>query len=234
MKRINTEYLKDKEKEEHLLAEYEKVMRHQGKIKETQSYRKAIEAEDWQEILKEKQKLERMIREYQKKQDMLIKEQNPEVLENIREEVRKKMSMQEAVVVQVAAPKVKLDAKEMGNQYLQYAKKLKEMPKEKPKTRMMDINLKCIDYEGEMMNKIARNTGDLSKIKVDMAPVTVQSGKFAQNASIKLPMFEMKEDDETKKYLSEIRSNLKELERSKKNSKEKPLLNSIPESKAKV
>ena len=49
--------MKDKEKEEKLLEEYEKVLHHQGKIKETQSYRKAIESEDWQAIVKEKMKL---------------------------------------------------------------------------------------------------------------------------------------------------------------------------------
>ncbi len=29
----------------------------------------------------------------------------------------------------------------------------------------MDLNFKCIDYQGDMISKIARNTGDLSKIK---------------------------------------------------------------------
>lgn len=45
------------------------------------------------------------------------------------------------------------------------------MPKEKPKIKLLDINYKCIDYEGDIMNKIARNTNDLSKIRVDPAPV---------------------------------------------------------------
>ena len=54
----------------------------------------------------------------------------------------------------------------MGNQYLQFAKRMKEGTKEKPRMRLLDIKLKCIDYGGEMMSKIARNTGDLSKIRV--------------------------------------------------------------------
>lgn len=29
----------------------------------------------------------------------------------------------------------------------------------------MDLNFKCIDYQGDIVSKIARNTGDLSKIK---------------------------------------------------------------------
>jgi hypothetical protein len=31
---------------------------------------------------------------------------------------------------------------------------------------MLDVNFKCIDYGGDIMNKIARNTGDLSKIRM--------------------------------------------------------------------
>lgn len=43
---------------------------------------------------------------------------------------------------------------------------------------MLDVNLKCIDYDGDIMNKIARNTGDLSKFRAEvMLPVTVKSGK---------------------------------------------------------
>ena len=62
LKKINADYLKDKQKEEKLLEEYEKVLYHQGKIKETQSYRKAIENEDWQAIVNEKKKLQKMIK----------------------------------------------------------------------------------------------------------------------------------------------------------------------------
>ena len=62
LKKINADYMKDKEKQERLLEEYEKVLYHQGKIKETQSYRKAIESQDWQAIVDEKKKLEKMIK----------------------------------------------------------------------------------------------------------------------------------------------------------------------------
>ena len=55
------------------------------------------------------------------------------------------------------------DAKEIGNQYLQFAKKMQKEPV-KPKRILMDINLKCIDYSKEMMKKLARNTGDLSRL----------------------------------------------------------------------
>lgn len=48
------------------------------------------------------------------------------------------------------------------------------MPKEKPKIRLLDVNFKCIDYDGDMMNKIARNTGDLSKIRMEPASVTIK------------------------------------------------------------
>ena len=106
-----------------------------------------------------------------------------------------------------AAPKQKVDAKEMGNQYLQYAKKLKEAKKDKIK--LLDINIKCIDYDGDMMNKIARNTGDLSKVRMDPAPITTVQSKFDKNASLKLPIFELKDDEDTRKYLTQIRSNLK-------------------------
>lgn len=42
---------------------------------------------------------------------------------------------------------------------------------------MLDINLKCIDYQSQIMNKIARNTGDLSKIKMEQAAITTVTGK---------------------------------------------------------
>lgn len=66
----------------------------------------------------------------------------------------------------MAHQKVKVDAKEIGNQYLQFAKKVKELPKDKAKLKFMDVNLKCIEYESDIMNKIARNTGDLSRYKI--------------------------------------------------------------------
>ena len=72
------------------MEEYEKALYQQGRVKETQKYRKAVEAEDWQEIIKEKQKLEKMIKEYRKKQDILIKEQNPEILEKMKKEYEAK------------------------------------------------------------------------------------------------------------------------------------------------
>ena len=59
---------------------------------------------------------------------------------------------------------MKGDAKQMGNQYLQFAKMIQQA-KEARKIKLLDINLKCIDYEGEISTKISRNTGDLSKLK---------------------------------------------------------------------
>lgn len=56
------------------------------------------------------------------------------------------------------------DAKEIGNQYLQFAKKMQAQKNEKPKPRLMNVNLKSIDYSKEIMKKIARNTGDLSRL----------------------------------------------------------------------
>lgn len=76
------------------------------------------------------------------------------------------------------------------------------MPKEKPKIKLLDVNFKCIDYEGDMMNKIARNTGDLSKIRrIQPAAVTIKEAKLSKDNSFKMPVFEIKEDEDTKRYL---------------------------------
>lgn len=83
-----------------------------------------------------------MIRKYRKKQDLILKEQNPESIIRIEAE-RNKVKVEKIVVTQAAAPKVKADAKQIGNQYLQYAKKLKE-GKEKPKIVLMDVSKKMI------------------------------------------------------------------------------------------
>ncbi len=53
------------------------------------------------------------------------------------------------------------------------------------------------------MNKIARNTGDLSKIRMEPAIATVKETKLNKEGSFKMaaPPPEIKEDEETKKYL---------------------------------
>ena len=52
----------------------------------------------------------------------------------------------------------------MGKRYLEHAKKMKEIMKDKQqKVKLFDINLKNIDYVPEIVQKIARNTGDLSR-----------------------------------------------------------------------
>lgn len=142
-----------------------------------------------------------MIREYRKKQEMLLKDQNPETLKKMAEESELKIIVEEKLEMpEIKKPRVKVDAKEIGNQYLQYAKKLKEMPKERPKIKLLDVNFKCIDYEGDMMSKIARNTGDLSKVREQAAPPPKEA-KLTKEPSFKMPVFEVKEDEETKKYL---------------------------------
>ena len=48
----------------------------------------------------------------------------------------------------------------------EHAKKMqvKTVQESKPKVKLFDINMKTMEYSSEMMSKIARNTGNLSKI----------------------------------------------------------------------
>lgn len=89
----------------------------------------------------------------------------------------------------------------------------------------MDVNLKSIDYESDIMNKIARNTSDLSRYKVyQQIALQTKSGNGtskqkngSKNGSgFKISIPEIKEDEETKKNLKEIRANLKQLSKKKK------------------
>ena len=102
-----------------------------------------------------------MMRDYRKKQEILMNDQSPEGIEKAKRVGEKKKKVEKKV--EVKAQKVKGDAKKMGNQYLQFAKMLQESKKKKVK--LLDINNKNIDYEGEMVTKISRNTGDLSKYR---------------------------------------------------------------------
>ena len=61
LKKINSQYEKDKLKEQRLLEEYEKALEKEGKIKFAKDYRDAVELEDWKVILEEKKKLRKMI-----------------------------------------------------------------------------------------------------------------------------------------------------------------------------
>lgn len=47
IKKMTAEYQKDKEVEQGLLEEYNFILRQEGKSKETNAFREAIEAEDW-------------------------------------------------------------------------------------------------------------------------------------------------------------------------------------------
>jgi hypothetical protein len=52
----------------------------------------------------------------------------------------------------------------MGNQYLQQVKMIhREQMVSKKKKKLMNLNLKVINYHPEVMERILRSTGDLSK-----------------------------------------------------------------------
>jgi hypothetical protein len=63
-----------------------------------------------------------------------------------------------------------INPKEMGNQYLEQAKLMqRENQTKKNKKKLLNINLKVIGYTSDIMERIYRNTSDLSKFNQNFA-----------------------------------------------------------------
>jgi hypothetical protein len=59
----------------------------------------------------------------------------------------------------------------MGKQYLEQAKQMhREQANKKNKKKLMNLNLKVIGYSSDIMEKIYRNTSDLSNFYVLAKP----------------------------------------------------------------
>lgn len=94
------------------------------------------------------------------------------------------------------------------------------------KKKMMNLNLKVINYSQPIMDRIFRNTSDLSKVdKPKLPPNDIEKEEEEEqpkeNPSQPTPQptitpnkfFVLSEDAETQRYLKQIKVNLLELEK---------------------
>ena len=130
-----------------------------------------------------------------------------------------------------------LDHKQIGNQYMHQAKTInREHVNKKTKKHMMNLQTKVVGYGSDILDKIARNTSDLSKMRpgngdkqaleeqeVQLPALSKAPSEKGSNRSRKQPnpeassagkeSYELRSDEETRRYLTQIRQNLEEIER---------------------
>lgn len=93
----------------------------------------------------------------------------------------------------------------------------REQLTKKNKKKLMNINLKFIGYGADIMDKIYRNTSDLSNFPkrkeekaeeaIRLLPVVKEEKKEEAAATVKLE-FKLSDDLETERYLKQIKTSL--------------------------
>lgn len=162
LQKIEDGIRKNEIREKNLKEEYKKLRKSESNTLDMRQYQEKESKKEWVQLRDQKWRLEGLAKQLDEKEAKLVNDKNPVPV--------RKQAKEEKGANKDGGPdakKEKLGLKEIGDRYMHQAKSInREHITKKTKKNLMNLQTKVVGYGSDMMEKIGRNTADLSNIKL--------------------------------------------------------------------